>query len=232
MKPLIIIDLFCGAGGAAMGYHLACERAGIPHRIIGFDRNAQPDYPFDFVRGDALIAAYKYAHLADFGHASPPCQQHSQSTAAMRSKGKVYPNLIPATRLFLEQSGKPCVIENVPQAPVRPDIVLRGDAFGLNVIRKRHFELIGWWAMQPGLPQYPKGGVMRGDYCSVFGKGGYRKYSAMPQDWRPNFDQGIILATWRFAMKCPWMNSYSGLAESIPPAYTEYIFSQYLSQRN
>jgi DNA (cytosine-5)-methyltransferase 1 len=44
-----LLDLFCGAGGAAVGYN----RAGFTE-IIGVDLTAQPRYPFTFVQADAL----------------------------------------------------------------------------------------------------------------------------------------------------------------------------------
>ena len=61
-----LLDLFCGAGGAAVGY----ARAGFDD-IVGIDIRPQPNYPFKFVRMDALdvfIAGF------DAVHASPPCQ--------------------------------------------------------------------------------------------------------------------------------------------------------------
>lgn len=51
-----LLDVFCGAGGAAMGYY----RAGFTE-IVGIDIKSQPNYPFDFVRMDFVdLFTYPY----------------------------------------------------------------------------------------------------------------------------------------------------------------------------
>lgn len=107
----VILDLFCCAGGAAMGYH----RAGF--RVVGVDSRPQPRYPFEFIQGDALEHLSLYGSEFDAAHASPPCQKYSAMTKG-RWQSREHPDLVAPTRTMLIALGLPYIIENVVGAPL------------------------------------------------------------------------------------------------------------------
>jgi site-specific DNA-cytosine methylase len=152
VKP-VVVDLYCGAGGAAMGWH----RAGWD--VVGVDHEPQPDYPFEFHQDDARDFFAANWRSFEAAHASPPCQASTALTKGT-NKGREYVDHIPETRRLLHASGLPSVIENVQGAAVRPDLTLCGEMFGLDVIRHRYFELDGFLAMQP--EHVPHRGRVRG----------------------------------------------------------------------
>jgi DNA (cytosine-5)-methyltransferase 1 len=196
-----LLDLYCGAGGASMGY----ARAGFT--VVGVDIRPQPRYPFEFHQMSALDCTYEFLEQFDIIHASPPCQQYSVGSAVARKQGKVYPDLVSPTRLLLVASGKPYIMENVRPAPLRPHICLDGTMFSLGVIRPRVFE-----TNIEGIPTYPcpsaiEGTVKDGDYVTVAGNGGRGSKKG---------------ADWSTAMGIDWMKR-NELKESIPPAYTQWI---------
>lgn len=210
-----ILDLFCGAGGAGMGYY----RAGF--EVHGVDIEPQPRYPFDFVAMDALDLDWEWV-ASDFGaiHASPPCQDYSK---AMRHLSGDYPRLIEPVRDRLAASGLPWVIENVPGAPLPVQADLFGrygaelcgsmfglQASGLQIRRHRLFEtsfpLTAPRGCDHSLPAFnPHNGSSRGRQ---------RIYDA--------FGRCDPERPWLACMGVEWMNRYEG-REAIPPAYTEYI---------
>lgn len=230
---LKLLDVYCGAGLAAIGY----RQAGF--HVTGIDNEKKSCYAGDtWIQADALeiLSDVVFCRQFDAIHASPPCQKYSQSTAPFRAAGKEYSDMIGPTRTLLDAIGRPYVIENVPTAPIRPDIVLYGWMFEnprnpghcLNVLRKRHFELGGWWMLQPGISRRI-GSVKNGDYITIIGKQGYRKYKGLEKGWRPKFDQGTGIKTWHFAMGIPQEYKFRDveISEGIPPAYSRYI-GQYL----
>src|ERR1044072_2917632 len=109
MKPRVL-DLFCCAGGAAMGYH----QAGFD--VVGVDIKAQPRYPFEFIQADCLGLDPAFVASFDAIHATPPCQKHT----AMKTmhNAREHPDLVPQTRAMLVASGLPWAMENVVGAPL------------------------------------------------------------------------------------------------------------------
>lgn len=138
MSRPLLLDLFCGAGGAAKGYH----DAGFD--VVGVDINPQPRYPYTFVRADAMT--YPLGGF-DTIHASPTCQTRSRATA-WRGRRENHPDFLTPTLERLRLTDAPWVVENVPEAvwdgTMRGDLALCGTQFGLRVRRHRVFEYGNW----------------------------------------------------------------------------------------
>lgn len=202
-KRPLLLDLFCGAGGAAMGYY----RAGFD--VVGVDIKPQPRYPFEFIQGDALNPPVDMDRF-DAIHASPPCQKYS---AATRHLAKDSPKLIEPIRTLLKTTDLPFVIENTPGASLLNPIVLCGLAFPeLQVKRHRQFESnIALLA--------PECGDHSRNYFVVFGHECRDRQHGHVTGRKNN------LATGRQAMGIDWMTR-GELSQSIPPAYTEFIGRQ------
>lgn len=204
MRKLKLLDLFCGAGGAAAGY----LRAGF--EVTGVDLDDQPNYPGEFIKADALtfdLAGY------DVYHASPPCQKWSVATPVRNGLKSSYPDYIPTIRNRFIATGRPYVIENVCGAPLVNPVVLCGSMFGLKIRRHRAFEcypVIWWPPMADGCRRYA--GVAKGVYS--FGRGN-RIISVAGHNYRA--------ADGYAAMGIDWMTSREELNQAIPPAYTEWI---------
>jgi len=189
-----LLDLYSCAGGAGVGYH----RAGF--NVVGVDINPQPNYPFEHHVADAIEYVKAHGHEFDAIHASPPCQTYANVTA-WRGDQATHPDLLAPTRDALNETSKPWVIENVPEAPLRHDLLLCGSMFGLNVRRHRAFET-SWGAYQLTPTCHHHSGLL------PFAHKGERAYAD--------------------AMECTWMSKTEG-RQAIPPAYTEYIGAQLLA---
>ena len=202
MKNLRLLDLFCGAGGSAVGYH----RAGFED-ITGVDIKPQSGYPFKFHQVEAIKYLYHFGSLYDFIHASPPCQEYTKAAKQWRKEGREYQDLIEQVRDMLRDTGKPYVIESVPGAPLINPVILNGAMFGLNVHRTRLFECsfeIPFFLLPQGKKPVKMGRpVKAGDVVQPVG----------------HFS-GVAYAGEQ--MGIDWMNQ-GELAQAIPPAYTEFI---------
>lgn len=215
MKPRLL-DLFCGAGGAAMGY----SRAGF--EVVGVDIRPQPRYPFEFVQFDALdalrpntsINGRRVRDYFDAIHASPPCQAYIRS--GMVAKDGRHSDLLGPTRELLRETGLPWVIENVPGAPMRPDAVLCGSMFGLGVRRHRWFEFSWGEPLLTLACDHTR--PVTGVYGHPHGKGGAWRNGKRPM--LPSDRE-----TWSREMGIDWMQPLE-LAAAIPPAYTELVGAQ------
>ena len=133
-----LLDLYCKAGGASVGY----ARAGF--EVTGVDIKKQKRYPYKFIQADALEILQDEDFLSQFDvlAGSPPCQTHSATKHLRIAQGKSTDkvDLIPQTREAFVKSGKPYIIENVPGAPLIDPVILCGSSFGLKVRRHRLFE--------------------------------------------------------------------------------------------
>jgi DNA (cytosine-5)-methyltransferase 1 len=222
MKQYKILDLYCGGGGAAMGF----IQAGF--EVVGVDIYEQKNYPGTYINAPALFYLYRHHHEFDYIHASPPCQKYSKSTAVFRKNGKKYQDILSILRNRLLKTGKPFDIENVQQAPIRPDLTLTGYMFNLPLIKKRIFEFHKIMILTPGIP--PKNGSVRnGDYAAVVGKGSKKGQSRKD---KPFYYQGTYLEQWKYAMNINFMTKPKELSNAIPPAYTYFIGKQVLNYLN
>jgi hypothetical protein len=215
VKPLLL-DLFCGAGGAAKGY------ADAGFEVVGIDLNPQPNYPYEFHQLDAiealarLVLGRNWPRHFDAIHASPPCQHYTDLAKGNNANQNDYPALIEPTRELLKETGLPYVIENVCGSPLLDPVMLCGEMFGVPVIRHRLFET-NWPLTQPlhrkhrgRVAGYRNGQKFDGPYLAVYGNGGGKG----------------SLADWQAGMQMPWAKTKKEIAEAIPPAYTRFIGGQ------
>jgi DNA (cytosine-5)-methyltransferase 1 len=206
-----LLDLFCGAGGAAKGY----QRAGF--YVVGIDNCAQPHYcGNEFHQSDAL--EYLKDHWQEFDaiHASPPCQDYTRSYTPYEH-GTAH--LLPDTRNILLSIDKPWIIENVPGAPMRADFLLCGCMFKLPRLRRQRLFETSWhgFALLPPC-NHPDPivtvvghGIPSGS--QYFGKVNGKEYSRLA----------------RLAMGIDWMTR-DEMAQAIPPAYTHWLGIQIMKR--
>jgi DNA (cytosine-5)-methyltransferase 1 len=208
--PPALLDTHCKAGGTGTGF----ARAGFA--VTGVDKEPQPRYPFEFIHADALDVLADPGFLARFDAiaAAPPCQARSRATPDR----SVHPSLIGPTRVLLEASGLPWVIENVPPAPgaehLRPDLITCGCMFGLDRV-----ERVRWWETSWRAFDLRQSCTRHsGPPVSVLRHGARiernRRYGS--------HHRHIPTAEAAALMGIDWMTQ-DELGEAIPPPYAEYV---------
>lgn len=214
MKPRLL-DLFCGAGGAAMGY----SRAGF--QVVGVDINPQPNFPFEFIQADAMTVSLEGF---DAIHASPPCQFNLTALNAVnRMLGRVadHSDLILETRARLLAQCVPYVIENVVGAKLLNPVRICGSSFALPIRRHRLFESNVFLLA----PQCEHDREHEAKYWTSFAPKGKRTKSRVVQV----YGNGGERHEWGPALGIDWMTP-DELTQAIPPAYTEHIGRQLIEQ--
>lgn len=206
MKPRLL-DLFCCAGGGAMGYN----RAGF--EVVGVDIEPQPNYPFEFHQADAMTFPLDGF---DMIHASPPCQDHSTLGHEKRGTGW----MLGATIERLKAHGHPWVVENVVGGSVRMDgwwFTLCGSMFPTTLQIRRH-------------RRFGSSHLLLAPSCrhsnerpfTVTGHGSGVEWESK-HSRQPSIEQGKEL------MGMPWA-TWEEVTQAIPPAYTEWIGSHMLER--
>lgn len=209
------LDLFCGGGGTCAGL----QAAGFSVVGIDLDPIHRKRYPGLFICADALQLPCR---LEDFDliWASPPCQRFSVATA-WHGRRDSHPDLIEPVRRLLKPHPF-TVIENVPGAPIRKDIVLTGPTVGLpRIERRRNFEVSFYPGLLPKLRHVPRADWERG-YAgtittSMSATSHYyrRKAAGMPGR--------IPVAEAREMMGITHPMTGPEVGEAVPPPYAEFI---------
>lgn len=201
-----------------MGYH----RAGFD--VVGVDIEPQPNYPFEFVQGDAMTF-----DLSGFDaiHASPPCQGYSK---AMKHLSNGAAMLIDETRERLQATGKPWVVENVEGAPLATcttlfgehGVLLCGTMFGLRIYRHRLFETS--FAIERPKPCDHSVVPLNPHRADGDPGGPIAGRARMRQEFGDDVNCEKV---WASEMGVDWMNRMEA-RQAIPPAYTEWVGNQLL----
>ncbi|MFJ2513467.1 DNA cytosine methyltransferase [Streptomyces griseoviridis] len=194
-----VLDLCSGAGGLSMGYYLA------GFDVVGVDIAPQSNYPFTFVQADALDYCAAHGHTFDLVHGSWPCERYATVTR-WRGNPDNHPDLVAPGRQAMQATGRPWVMENVPETAtagiLRPDYLLCGTQFGLDVRRHRAFETSWGGGGDLVAPCWHRRNLL------AFTHKNERAYAD--------------------AMGCTWMTSLEA-RKAVPPAYTQWIARQYLT---
>jgi DNA (cytosine-5)-methyltransferase 1 len=224
---MVVLDLFCGGGGASAGY----VQAG--HQVWGIDIAPQPNYlksgAAGFLRADVLeVLRAPWISKVGFIHASPPCQRDSKMTNCRPGLAATAPDLVAEVRRLLIATGKPYILEQPEHGtPLINPVILCGWMFGYETYRHRCFEA-GNGLVLPAPPAPPEGTPGRRRSCGW----PHPVPAARAGHWEPGRFVSVAgherVGLTRKVMAISWMNREE-LAESVPPYMTAWIGRQLTS---
>ena len=222
-----VLDLYSGAGGAALGL----QQAGF-EEVVGVDVVPQPNYPGRFIQADA-IRFLEIADLSifDFAWGSPPCQKYS----SLRHAPGVHrdADLIGPTRELLIRSGLPWVLENVEGArnELRNPALLCGSMFGLETDPYPH----GWRLERHRLFEtsfpllVPQCQHDDRPVCGIYGGHFRDRRRARGTNYRIGSNIPTELGFKAMGIPRDAM-TVAEISDAIPPAYSKFIAEKFLEQ--
>lgn len=211
-----ILDLFCGGGGAGTGY----ARAGFD--VLGIDIKPQPDYPFEFVQGDAfdwLDFFLKHGDWPDGDryaaiHAAPMWLQYAKTGNAHALERT---DDVTAAAERLRATGLPYVCESGTNGPLTDVVMFCGVAAGLEIVKHMFFE-VNWPILVPPC-SHPHNGTVTGELVA------YGAHSVSRANHGRKIPPRRTMREWKEAADLEWM-THKQAALASPPAYTEIIGAQ------
>lgn len=224
MRPLRILDLYCGAGLVADGLRAA------GWETVGVDIEPQPRYPGPFLQMSALDLDQRFIRWFDAIWASPPCQFGTALRHA--PNGKQHVNLIPATRDMLKASGLPYVIENVESPLVHAAMIdpvrLCGSMFDLGVeVEGTTYQLRRHRLFETNWPMPAMRCAHRTPVIGIYG--GHVRNRAAGAGGRGTVDfagqdrKALMLGAMGLSERGLTCDEIS---QGVPPAYSEFIAIQ------
>lgn len=221
-----VLDLFCCCGGAAKGLSNNGN-----NKVTGVDITKDHEYPFEFIGGMNVFDLSKsFFDEFDLIWASPPCQHYILTN---KYKDNKHPDLVADTRNLLIKIGKPFIIENVPNAPIRKDLLLCGEMFeGLRILRHRVFEFGNGFNKPFALPHRHRISLVDGSAVGVYSGGiapgcwgNKKRREEFIRKRKETNTYSFSIKEWQKAMGIDWITKRKHLAQAIPPAYSNYIIT-------
>lgn len=219
------LDLYCGAGGVALGL----LQSGFA--VTGVDIEPQPDYPGRFIQLDVLELTPEFISIYDFVWASPPCQ-HDSVIRRWSSAKRPAPNLVPQTQLLLAQHPYTVLEQTRPgqlTAPIILELAMFRDKPGNH--RRRYFQC-SWPVLSPGKPTRKEYGPC---IAALTGDGRYygrekelllNRRAALGLPFTTSLEEAAAILGVEHIVSGAYQERRRRINNALPPEYSFYLGSQ------